>query len=85
MRIILWTLLIFSLVYLPGILRLNYLYAKLRNYRQQIPELSRQNDLLRQEIINLKTKPFYTEKLAREELGLIKEGEWVIKVQNGCH
>ena len=82
MKIALIILLFFSVVYLPGLLRLNRLYSTLRFYRQQAPQLTKQNSLLREEIANLKTGPFYTEKLAREELGLIREGEWVIEMKN---
>ena len=66
-------------VYLPGFLRMNHLSATLRSYRQQEVQLSEQNRLLREEIVTLKTNPFLTEKLARRELGLIREGEWVVR------
>ena len=74
-----------AIVYLPGFLRMNRLYAALRFYKQQEVKLSRQNCSLKEEIEELKTNPFLTEKLARRELGLIREGEWVIKdpIKNG--
>ena len=67
------------IIYLPGFLRMNHLYAARRFYRQQEVQLSGQNRLLKEEIIELKTSHFLTEKLARQELGLIREGEWVIR------
>ena len=75
--VLIWLLLV--VVYLPGFLRMNELSAILRSYRQQEVQLSKQNRFLREEIVALKTSPFLTEKLARRELGLIREGEWVIK------
>lgn len=75
--VLIWLLAV--VVYLPGFLRMNRLSATLRFCRQQEVELSEQNRLLREEIAALKTSPFLTEKLARRELGLIREGEWVVK------
>ena len=77
--------LLVAVVYLHGFLRMNHLNAILRSYRQQEVQLSKQNRFLREEIAALKTSPFLTEKLARRELGLIREGEWVIRdfVKNG--
>lgn len=77
---VIWLLVI--IIYLPGFLRMNHLSAILRSYRQQEVQLSEQNQRLREEITALKTSPFLTEKLARRELGLIREGEWVIKNYN---
>jgi len=75
--VLIWLLAV--VIYLPGFLRMNHLSVTLRSYRQQEVQLSEQNRLLREEITALKTSPFFTEKLARRELGLIREGEWVIK------
>ena len=82
-KVLIWLLV--AVVYLPGFLRMNHLSAILRSYRQQEVRLSEQNQRLREEIAALKTSPFLTEKLARRELGLIREGEWVIKdlIKNG--
>ena len=75
--VLIWLLAV--VIYLPGFLRMNHLSATLRSYRQQEVQLSEQNRLLREEIVALRTSPFLTEKLARRELGLIREGEWVVK------
>ena len=69
-------------VYLPGVLKMNHLGADLRFYRQQEVQLSRQNRHLREEIAALRISYFLTEKLARRELGLIREGEWVVRRLN---
>ena len=75
--VLLWLLV--AVVYLPGFLRMNELSVILRSYRQWEVQLSGQNRSLREEIVALRTSPFLTEKLARQELGLIREGEWVVK------
>jgi len=75
--VLIWLLVV--IIYLPGFLKMNHLSVTLRSYRQREVQLSEQNQRLREEITALKTNPFLTEKLARRELGLIREGEWVIK------
>ena len=75
--VLIWLLAV--VVYLPGFLRMNELRVILRSHRQQAIQLFEQNRILREEIVALKTSPFLTEKLARRELGLIREREWVVK------
>jgi cell division protein FtsB len=75
--VLIWLLAV--VVYLPGFLQMNHLSTVLRSYQQQEVQLSEQNRFLREETVALKTSPFLTEKLARQELGLIREGEWVVK------
>ena len=77
LAVLIWLLAV--VVYLPGFVKMDHLSATLRSYRQQEVKLSEQNRRLREEIVALKTNPFLTEKLARQELGLIREGEWVVK------
>jgi len=78
--VLIWLLAV--VVYLPGFLRMNRLSVTLHSYRQQEVQLFEKNRLLREEIVALKTSPFLTEKLARRELGLIREGEWVVRRPN---
>ena len=75
--VLIWLLVV--VVYLPGFLRMNHLNTTLRSYRQWEVQLSEKNRFLREEIAALRTSPFLTEKLARQELGLIREGEWVVR------
>ena len=75
--VLIWLLMV--VVYLPGFWRMNELRVTLRSHRQQAVQLSKRNRILREEIVALKASPFLTEKLARRELGLIREGEWVVK------
>ena len=76
-KVLVWLLAV--VIYLPGFWRMHELRVTLRSYRQQAVQMSERNRVLREEIAALKTSPFLTEKLARRELGLIREGEWVIR------
>jgi len=71
-------------LYLPGFIRIKRSYTTLRHYRQQIPRIAAQNQSLNAEKIRLRTDPFLTEQLARQELGLIRENEHVIKIREGA-
>ena len=42
--------------------------------------LKKQNELLRQEIIALKSDPYAIEKIAREKLNLVKSGDKVYRI-----
>lgn len=42
--------------------------------------LRRQNDLLRQNILALKSDPYAIEKIAREKLNLVKSGDQVYRI-----
>ncbi|MCX5643006.1 MAG: septum formation initiator family protein [Candidatus Omnitrophica bacterium] len=75
--VLIWLLLV--VIYLPGFLRMNELNTILRSHKQQEVQLVEKNRIAREEIIALKTSSFLTEKLARRELGLIREGEWVVR------
>ncbi len=78
-----WRLVLLGLVclavYLPGFVRMGRSRRQLTHYRTQAELLVEQNRLFREEIQRLKDDPLLNEKLAREELGLIREGEWIIK------
>ena len=50
------------------------------NYRKQIEELRLKGVSLKEEKRRLENDPVYLEKVAREKMGLVKEGEVVYKV-----
>lgn len=64
-----------------GIIELLKARAELRAVEQEIIALRAENQLLLEEIRSLKTDPLAIEKLAREELGLIKPGEIVLVIR----
>jgi len=46
---------------------------------EEIHQLEESNKNLEAEIVSLRTDPFWTEKIAREELNMVKPGEIVLK------
>jgi cell division protein FtsB len=73
-------LVIILLIFLPGYNKLQNLRARNEMLRKRIEELKKSNVELEQEIVKLKTDPEYMEKVAREELGVVKEGEIIYKI-----
>jgi cell division protein FtsB len=59
-----------------GLIHFSKVTAARRKAQEEIALIERQNNDLLNEMNALKTDPFYIESLARERLGLIKEGEW---------
>ena len=55
-------------------------YEKLMKGKEENKELRRQNDLLQEEIISLKSDPYAIEKIAREKLNLAKSGDQVYRI-----
>ncbi|OGX31500.1 MAG: hypothetical protein A2787_06820 [Omnitrophica WOR_2 bacterium RIFCSPHIGHO2_01_FULL_48_9] len=73
------TLVVF-IYFLPSYTKMQDLKQKNRDYGQQIMALKRQNEQLLEEKRLLETDPAYLEKVAREKMGLIREGEVVYKI-----
>ncbi|MCS7180201.1 MAG: septum formation initiator family protein, partial [bacterium] len=55
-------------------------YKLYKFYKNEIARLEKENDLIFKKIEKIKNDPFYIEKLLREEYGMIKEGEFIIKM-----
>ena len=68
------------LVFLPSYTRMQDLRQKNTEYGHQVRDLVRKNGQLREEKRRLKEDPVYLEKIAREKMGLIREGEVVYKL-----
>ena len=56
------------------------LKQKNANYRRQIQELKVKNAQMQEETRRLVNDPVYLEKVAREKMGLVKEGEVVYRM-----
>lgn len=50
---------------------------EINKLQKRIELLQQENQSLAEEIQKLRTEPYYTEKIAREELGMVKPGEKV--------
>ncbi len=86
-RMIFYTIIILSFVYLSislvfgdmGLIKYLELNRTRKNLEKQIAEVHQQNELLRMQLKSLKEDPFTREKLAREEYGLSKPGEYIFQ------
>lgn len=77
----LFLLFVLGWIYTPGFLKLRKCALLLRQEGREIEELKRKNKELKKEIYLLENDPFIIEKLGREELELVKEGEIVYKIR----
>ena len=66
--------------FLPSFSQMQQLKQKNANYRRQIDELKVKNFQMKEEQRLLQHDPMYLEKVAREKMGLVKEGEVVYRM-----
>ncbi|NLE65038.1 MAG: septum formation initiator family protein [Elusimicrobia bacterium] len=79
----LWLFVIAAVVlifYSRPFLRMQDLHQKNASYEHRIRELQKENAALREEQRRLNEDPDYFERVAREKMGLIKDGEMIYKV-----
>lgn len=69
-----------GIIFIPGYLRIKRLIRKNLELELQIEEARRTNRELREELKRLKNDPVYLERVARQKLGLAREGEVIYKV-----
>ena len=67
-------------IYLPSYKQMEDLKAKNADYDQRIKDLKKEQVALQEEVKRLKDDPVYLEKVAREKMGLIKDGEVIYKI-----
>lgn len=67
-------------VFLPSYSKMQDLKQKNLEYKKQIEQLRQKAVELREEKRLLEEDPVYLEKVAREKMGLIREGEVVYKI-----
>jgi len=73
--IVLWLFLMF----LPGYSKREELSAKNERLQRRIKELEKDNRRLIEEEERLRTDPSYAEKIARDDMGMARKGEIIIK------
>ena len=71
---------IIVVVFLPSYSKMQELKAKNQEFEQRIRALEIKNKKLQDEGRFLKNNPEYLEKVAREKMGLIRQGETVYKI-----
>ncbi|MBI5193838.1 MAG: septum formation initiator family protein [Nitrospirae bacterium] len=74
--------LLFSLIFSDlGLLKYFSIKRDHNRLSHEISQLDSSNKSLREEVTKLKTDPDYIESIARDKLGLVKEGEKVYKFE----
>jgi cell division protein FtsB len=63
-----------------GYLAMRRTENEIKKVQADLEQLNKQNLDLAQEVKELKTDPRIIERIAREELGLAKDGEYIIKI-----
>lgn len=67
-------------IFLPAFSKMQDLQRKDREYQRQISEMAAEHTRLLEEKRLLEEDPVYLEKVAREKMGLIREGEVIYKI-----
>ena len=67
-------------IFLPSYSRMQDMQQKNLEYKRQIEMLKKKNAELAEENLMLEEDPEYLERVGREKMGLIKEGEVVYKI-----
>jgi len=67
-------------LFIPNYLTLVRYTEERETLNIRIEELEKENETLRTEITKLKTDPLYIEKIAREQLGMIRQGEIIYRI-----
>lgn len=67
-------------MFIPTYTQMQDIKTKNQDYAHQIAVLKRKNALLREERRRLEDDPEYLEKVARDKMGLVKEGEVIYKI-----
>ena len=62
-----------------GLLKYIELNRTKKDLKRQVVDITRQNEEIKTQITLLKNDPFYKEKIAREEFGLAKPGEYIFR------
>jgi len=62
-----------------GIIELIKIHERATRMQHEITSIQAENNQLSMEIEKLKNDPFYIERLAREKLGMVREGEWIYR------
>ena len=67
-------------IFLPSYTMMQDLRQKNLDFSRQIERVNLENSRLREEKQRLEKDPVYMEKMAREKMGLVREGEVVYKI-----
>lgn len=79
--IFLTALILLAVIFIPGYFKVSSLKSKNQSLIQEIKRLKQTNQELERELNLLEEDKEYIEKIAREKLGLTKEGEIIYKIE----
>ena len=68
-------------LFIPAFTKMNDLKKTNLEYEKQILQLQTANAELKEELERLETDPMYLEKVGREKMGLVKDGEVIYKIE----
>jgi cell division protein FtsB len=68
------------IIFLPGYTKLQDLKQRNKELETKIAELQQENATLKEKRQLLEEDPFYLEKVAREKMGVTREGEVIYKI-----
>jgi len=71
----------FIVLSIPRMITLISVYRKLHWYQREITRLKDENKILEDKINKIKSDPYYTERMLRENFGMIKKGETVYRIK----
>ncbi|MCD6221360.1 septum formation initiator family protein [bacterium] len=71
----------FTVLSIPRMITLISVYKKLHWYQREITRLKDENKILEDKINKIKSDPYYTERMLRENFGMIKKGETVYRIK----
>lgn len=66
-----------------GFLAMRRTQSEIRKVQADLDKLSKENEALEQEVKDLKSDPKMIEKIARDDLGLARPGEVIIRIPQG--
>ena len=66
-----------------GIITYTQLKRNYKEMQQRVEKLDKENQKLVEEINQLRDNPEYIERIAREELGMVKPGEVLYRIRHG--
>lgn len=67
-------------VFLPSYTKMQDLTQKNKDFKQRIQELTAENEYLQAEKKRLEEDPLYLEHIARDKMGVVREGEVIYKL-----
>ena len=76
-------ILVFIAISIPRAKKLYVCWMKLKFYQKEISRLEQENKLLNKKISDIKNNPYYIEKIARENFGLMKDDEYLFRIKKG--